>query len=142
MMIALHKNARTAPSIRAEMAASPDSVAKLAARYSVSENTARKWKNREIFTDASHTPHRLQTTLTEAQEAIVVELRKMLLLPLDDLLAVTREFICDKATRSGLDRCLRRHGVGNLNALKPKEPTEPHKAFKSYEPGFIHIDVK
>jgi transposase InsO family protein len=37
---------------------------------------------------------------------------------------------------------LRRHGVGNLNALRPKEPTEPHKAFKSYEPGFIHIDVK
>jgi hypothetical protein len=57
-------------------------------------------------------------------------------------LAVTREFLCPQATRSGLDRCLRRHGVGNLNALKSKEPTEPHKAFKSYEPGFIHIDVK
>jgi transposase InsO family protein len=61
---------------------------------------------------------------------------------LDDLLAVTREFICPQATRSGLDRCLRRHGVGNLNALKPKEPEQPHKTFKSYEPGFIHIDVK
>lgn len=142
MMIALHKNARTTPTIRAEMAQSPDSVATLARRYSVSESTARKWKSRETFTDASHTPHRLQTTLTAAQEAIVVELRKMLLLPLDDLLAVTREFICAQATRSGLDRCLRRHGVGNLNALKPKEPAQPHKAFKSYEPGFIHMDVK
>ena len=137
MMIALHKNARTTPAIRAEMAQSPDSVATLARRYSVSESTARKWKSRDTFTDASHTPHRLQTTLTAAQEAIVVELRKMLLLPLDDLLAVTREFICAQATRSGLDRCLRRHGVGNLNALKPKQPAQPHKAFKSYEPGFI-----
>jgi len=66
----------------------------------------------------------------------------MLLLPLDDLLAVTREFICAQATRAGLDRCLRRHDVGNLNALKPKEPAQPHKAFKSYGPGFIHMDVK
>ncbi len=31
--------------------------------------------------------------MTPAQEAIVVELRKTLLLPLDDLLAVVREFI-------------------------------------------------
>jgi hypothetical protein len=46
----------------------------------------------------------------------VVELRKMLLLPLDDLLAVTREFPCPQAKRPGLDRCMRHHGIGNLNA--------------------------
>ena len=27
-------------------------------------------------------------------------------------------------------------------ALKPATPQEPHKAFKSYEPGFLHMDVK
>ena len=135
MMIALHKNARTTPAIRAEMAASSETAATLALRYGVSEGTVYKWKGRDSFHDASHTAHRLQTTLTPAQEHIVVELRKTLLLPLDDLLAVTREFLCPQATRSGLDRCLRRHGVGNLNALKPKEPTQPHKAFKSYEPS-------
>ena len=132
MMIALHKNARTTPATRAEMAASSETAATLALRYGVSEGTVYKWKSRDSFNDASHTPQRLQTTLTPAQEQIVVELRKMLLLPLDDLLAVTREFLCPQATRSGLDRCLRRHGVGSLNALKPKEPTQPHKAFKSY----------
>lgn len=142
MMIALHKNARTTPAIRAQIAASTDTAATLARRYGIGAATARKWKSRDSFVDASHTPHRLQTTLTPAQQTIVVELRRMLLLPLDDLLAVTREFICSQATRSGLDRCLRRHGVGNLNALKPREPTQPHQAFKSYEPGFIHIDVK
>ena len=42
--------------------------------------------------DASHRPQRLQTTLSAAQEAVVVALRETLLLPLDDLLlAVTRE---------------------------------------------------
>jgi transposase-like protein len=125
MMIVLHKNVRTTPAIRAEIAASSDSIAALAQRYGISEETARKWKKRTSVHDASHTPHHLQTTLTPAQECVVVELRRTLLLPLDDLLAVTREFICAQATRSGLDRCLRRHGVGNLNALKPAQPA-PH----------------
>ena len=67
---------------------------------------------------------------------------QQLLVHLDDLLAVTREFLCKAASRSGLDRCLRRHGVGNLHALKPATPREPHKTFKSYEPGYLHMDVK
>jgi len=92
-------------------------------------------QKREVFVDRSHTAHRLQTVLTPAQQTVVVHLRRTLLLPLDDLLAVTREFLSPDVSRSGLDRCLRRHGVGNLNALKPREPTVAHKAFKSYEPG-------
>lgn len=63
MIIALHKNARTTPAIRAEIASSPDSVATLAARYGVGEMTIRRWRKRTVFTDASHTAHRLQTTL-------------------------------------------------------------------------------
>jgi hypothetical protein len=55
---------------------------------------------------------------------------------------VTREFLNPDVSRSGLDRCLRRHGVSNLNALRPKTRAEPHKAFKTYEPGFLHVDVK
>ena len=80
----------------------------LSNRYGVSEGSIRRWKCRSVFTDASHTAQRLQTTLKPAQEAIVVELRKMLLLPFDDLLAVCREFICAHVSRSGMDRCLRR----------------------------------
>ena len=52
---------------------------------------------------------------------MVVELRKTLLLPLDDLLVVTREFIHPEVSRSGLDRCLRRHGVSDLKALCPRK---------------------
>ena len=61
---------------------------------------------------------------------------------LDDLLAVVREFLNPNASRSGLDRCLRRHGVGNLRDLKAKAAKPKHSAFKAYEPGYIHIDVK
>ncbi|WP_165742464.1 DDE-type integrase/transposase/recombinase, partial [Candidatus Thiosymbion oneisti] len=71
-------------------------------------------------------------------------LRESLLLPLDDLLAVTREFIHGEVSRSGLDRCLRRHGVSNLKALMPQEDgaKPPVKSFKDYAPGFVHVDVK
>lgn len=46
-----------------------------------------------------------------------------------------------RALRPG-SRCLRRHGAGNLDALKPQTPVVVHKAFKSYEPGYVHMDVK
>ncbi len=111
--------ARTTPAIRAEIAARRASV-----------------------NDLPHTPHRLQTTLSPAQEVIVVELRKSLLLPLDDLVAVTKEFICPKASRCGLDRGLHRHGLSNLHKLKPIQPKSPHKPFKSYVPGYLHVDIK
>ena len=143
MMIALHKNARTTPAIRAEIAASSASAASLAQRFGITLATVYKWKNRSSVQDGSHTAHRLQTTLTPAQEHVVVQLRRTLLLPLDDLLAVTREFLCPKASRSGIDRCLRRHGVGKTSMPssppRPVSPTSASRAlqerFKRYEPG-------
>ena len=69
-------------------------------------------------------------------------LRKTLLASLDNLLVVVREFLNPNVSRSGLDRCLRRHGVGNLRDLKAKAPKPKHKTFKAYEPGYLHIDVK
>ena len=144
MQVSLHKNARTTPAIRRELQASTEPTSVLAERYNLSTITVRKWRNREGTEDASHRPHTLHANLSPAQEAVVVELRKLLLLPLDDLLVVTHEFINDTVSRSGLDRCLRRHGVSRLQELLPRE--EPQKAapkgFKDYEPGFVHVDVK
>ena len=62
-------------------------------------------------------------------------LRKTLLVPLDDLLSVVREFLNPEVSRSGLDRCLRRHGGGNLRDLLAQSPRPKHKAFKAYEPA-------
>jgi len=84
----------------------------------------------------------MQTTLTPAQEAVAVALRMTLLGSLDDLLAVVREFLNPDASCSGLDRCLRRHGVSNLRDLKAREARPKRSGFKAYEPGYIHIDVK
>ena len=144
-MSEIHPQARTTPRTRAEIKASSASLTELAERYNISVATVRKWKRRETPEDLSHRPHSLSTTLTAAQEAIVVELRRLVLLPLDDLLVITREFINPHASRSGLDRCLRRHGVANLRALQAElvgEDPAPPKTFKDYEPGFVHVDIK
>jgi transposase InsO family protein len=143
-MSQVHPLARTTPRTRTEIKASPASLGVLAERYNVTVATARKWKRRDDPQDRSHRPHRLCTTLTPAQEMLVVELRRTLLLPLDDLLVVTREFINPDVSRSGLDRCLRRHGVCDLKSLQPQieGQARPLKTFKDYEPGFLHIDIK
>ena len=142
----IHPETRTTPKLRAEIrSASGQTQKALAEQYNVTPQTIRKWQQRADTNDLSHTPHTLHTTLTDAQEWIVVELRKTLLLSLDDLTAITREYINPKASRSGIDRCLRRHEVSNLRLLKQAlygEEPEPEKTFKDYEPGYIHIDIK
>lgn len=142
MMIRVHRQATTTPKISAVLQASNEPASTLAQRYGISELTVSKWKKRDGVEDHSHIPHRLQTTLSPAQAAVAVFLRKALFLPLDDLLAVVREFLNPLASRSGLDRCLRRHGVGNLREMQQEAPKPKHKAFKRYEPGYLHVEVK
>lgn len=144
MNITLHKRARTTPAVRREIQQSKLSERKLSEKYGISRRTVRKWKYRDTAEDFSHRPHNLHATLTAAEEVVVAELRKTLLLPLDDLLVVVREFIHPDMSRSALDRCLRRHGISNLKKLIPKEEDEKNhlKTFKDYDPGFVHVDIK
>lgn len=144
MQLNLHKNARTTPAIRRELQRSTEPNKVLARRYNLSPITVRKWRKRDSVEDASHRPNTLHANLSTAQEILVVELRQLLLLPLDDLLTVTHEFINDQVSRSGLDRCLRRHGVSRLSDLVPREEgaKTPPQGFKDYAPGFVHVDIK
>lgn len=118
MLIKLHSQATTTPKIRVAIQASDEPAWVLAVCHGTTEQTVWKWRKRDSVEDRNHTPHRLQTALTPAQEAVAVELRKTLLVSLDDLLALVREFLNPDVSRSGLDRCLRRHGVGNLRDLQ------------------------
>jgi transposase InsO family protein len=147
-MSQVHAQARTTPLIRGEIAASTLSQAELAKLHNVTRATIAKWRSRQSPLDRSHRPHKLSTTLSAGQEAIVAEIRRLTLIPLDDLLVVVREFINQAVSRSGLDRCLRRHGVSNLKTLQAQareaagQTSPPLKTFKDYEPGFIHVDIK
>lgn len=78
MLISLPKQVTTTPKIRAAIQASSEPAWRVAERYGISEQTVWKWWGRDDVHDRSHTPHRLQTTLTPAQEAVAVALRKAL----------------------------------------------------------------
>jgi hypothetical protein len=69
MLIHLHKQATPTPKVRAAIQASVECASALAERFGTTEQTVCKWKHRDTVHDRSHTPHRLQTTLTPAQEA-------------------------------------------------------------------------
>ena len=130
MLIHLHKQATTTPKVRAAIKASAEPASVLAERYGTTEQTVYKWRHRESVHDRSHTPHRLRTTLTPAQEAVAVALRTTLLVSIDDLLAVVRESLNPEVSRSGLDRCLQRHGISRLPDIKGDKPVR--KKFKAY----------
>ncbi len=109
MLISLHKQAPTTPRVRAAIQASTGPAWVLAERYGTTEQTIWKWRKRDDVQDRSHPPRRLQATLTPAQEAVAVSLRKTLLVSLDDLLAVVREFLNPDVVSGG---AILGHGSG------------------------------
>ena len=134
----LHGSARTTPRIRAELQASQQATRVLAARYGLNPKTVAKWRNRTTTADQPMGPSRPRsTTLTEAEEAIVVEFRRRTLLPLDDGLGCLRESI-PTLTRSALHRCLVRHGLSR----RPKHPESTSKRgrFAETKIGYVHVD--
>jgi transposase InsO family protein len=134
----LHGSARTTPRIRAELQASQETTRVLAARYGLNPKTVQKWRGRTTTADQPMGPKRPRsTTLTEAEEAIVVEFRRRTLLPLDDVLGCLRESI-PRLTRSALHRCLVRHGISRLP--KNEENTSKRKHFAETKIGYVHID--
>ena len=116
-----HKNATTTPEIRAFIRESELPTAVLARLLKISESTVRKWRKRETLEDASHIPKHINTTLTLQQQYVVVQLRTHLMLSLDQLLKVCREFINENTSRAGLQRCLKRHGVSKLADIDPAD---------------------
>ena len=114
MLIQLHKNATTTPAIRDYIRTCGKPVRTLARELGLNVGTVCKWRGRQDAQDVSHQPHSLQTTLSRPQELLVVELRKTLLLSLDDLTAITRKHICPEASRSAIGRLLGREGVSRL----------------------------
>ncbi len=110
MADSLHGSARTTPRVRAELQASKETTSTLAQRYGLSRTTVAKWRTRTTTDDlpmGPTAPH--STTLTPAEEAMVVEFRHRTLLPLDDVLGCLRDSI-PKLSRSSLHRWHRQLG--------------------------------
>jgi hypothetical protein len=134
----LHGSARTTPRVRAELQASQEATRVLAARYGLNPKTVQKWRGRTTTADQPMGPKRPRsTTLTEAEEAIVVEFRRRTWLALDDVLGCLRESI-PTLTRSALHRCLVRHGISRLP--KDGESTSKRGRFAETKIGYVPID--
>src|ERR671916_803751 len=139
MAAGLHGSARTTPRFRAELQAAKESTRALAARYGLNPKTVAKWRGRTGTADAPMGPARPRSTsLTEAEEAIVVEFRRRTLLPLDDVLGCLRETI-PALSRSALHRCLVRHGISRLP--RDEEKASKRKRFAETTIGYVHIDI-
>lgn len=89
----LHSQASTTHLIREKIKNSTLHQAEFARLYNVTYQTIQKWQDHDILVDGSHCPKTLNTMLTLEQELIIMEPRTTLLLPTDDLLSVTRDFI-------------------------------------------------
>jgi transposase InsO family protein len=141
----IHPQARTTPKVRQEIRDSGLSDRQAAKVFGITRAIAAKWLKRDNVQDRSHRAHMLHTTLSKAQEAIVLALRQSLYLSLDDLLFITRQYINPEVSRSGIARLLKREGMSRLEDVIPKaegETIAPKKTFKDYEPGLMHIDIK
>ncbi len=110
----LHGCARTTEAVRRAIQHGQESLRALARRHGVNPKTVAKWRKRTTTADAPMGPTRPRsTTLTEAEEAIVVEFRRRTLLPLDDVLGCLRVAV-PALIRSALNRCPVRHGISRL----------------------------
>lgn len=124
-----HKNATTTPEVRAFIRESDLATAVLARLLKVSESTVRKWRKRKCTDDISHLPKKLNTTLTLAEQYVVVHLRLRLKLSLDELLSVCKEFINENSSRAGLQRCLKRHGVSRLADMQEFDDSDSEENY-------------
>ena len=83
MLVRLHSQATTTPKIRAAIQTCDDPAWMVSEGYGISEQIVLKWRHRGSVEDRSYTLHRLQTTLSPAQESVAVALRKTLLVSLE-----------------------------------------------------------
>ena len=109
-----HANAMTTARIRKEVQGSKQIIAALAERYHVNFNIILRWKNADSVEDGKSGPKEPRSTvLTEAEEQVICDFRKITRFSLDDVYVSLRDNI-HTLTRSNLHRCLKRHGLNHI----------------------------
>ena len=138
MEIILHGNAKTTPRIRKEIQESVESAKALAERYGLNIKTILKWRKADGIEDKRSGPLKPKSVLSEVQQELICEFRRVTKFSLDDIYITLKDKI-PELSRSNLHRCLKRNGLSVL----PKEEAEKRekKKFKDYPIGFVHIDI-
>lgn len=68
------------------------------------------------------------------------EFRRVTKFSLDDVFVALKDKI-PALTRSNLHRCLQRHGLSRLPVEDGTTGKPEKKSFKSYDIGYVHIDI-
>jgi transposase-like protein len=124
---------------RSALPASQETTRVLAARSGLTPKTIQKWRKRATTADQPRGPSRARSTVpTEGEEAIVVEVRRRTLLPLDDVLGCLRESV-GTLSRSALHRCLVRHGLSRWP--NDEERAAKRKRFAETKSGDVHVEA-
>lgn len=134
----LHGSAKTTPKIREEIFNSKESAIKLAKKYNLNPKTILKWKHRDSFSDKRSGPSKPRSVLSEKEQAIICEFKRVTKFSLDEIFYALKDKI-PTLSRSNIYRCLKRNGLSK----NPKEFGEKRttKEFKNYPIGFVHIDI-
>ncbi len=139
----IHKNARTTPHSRAEIArrviVEGQTPGVVAAAFGVCVKTVAKWVSRfraggaEALTDRSSRPHRLhQPTPQSTRDAIVAMRRER-----RPGCEIARQASVSPSTVSRILRAVR------LSRIRDLEPPEPVRRYEHEHPGdMIHLDIK
>jgi len=117
-----HGCAKTTPRIRRAIQASDEKNTVLSREYGVHRQTVAKWKARDTPFDARMGPKNPGSSfLALNDEAIILAYRWHTRLSLDDSLVRLKCFIY-QLSRSGLYRCLKRHGLSKVGRTAKCSP--------------------
>jgi len=139
MLQKLHKNAKTNYNIRREIKESNLPVSALAEKFNLSWPTIQKWKTRVSIEDKSSRPNKLQTTLSEKEEDLILFERKKFKKTVDEIYLTLEKDIPNLYPQK-VYRCVRRYGLSSL----PKEfvlAERNIRKFRKYTIGYLHLDT-
>jgi len=139
MQVKIHKNAKTTLAIRKEIKESNESIYSLVERYNLNWNTVKRWKTAQSLEDKSSRPHKLNISLSQAEEELICFERKSFKKSIYDIYLSLEKRI-PNLNPVKIYRCLKRH---NLNSLPPEfvKAEKIIKKFRHYTIGYLHLDV-
>lgn len=139
MLQKLHKNAKTNYNIRETIKASREPISALAKRFNISWITAKKWKERTSIHDKSSRPDKLQTSLTDKEEDLILFERKKFKKTVDEIYLTLEKNIPNLYPQK-VYRCVRRYGLSSLPTEFVSAERKIRK-FRKYTIGYLHIDT-
>ena len=131
-----HSNATTNVRLRSEIHKSRKSNTALCIQYGVSAKTVCKRKSRDKFTDKSSRPKAITYALSDLEQSIAINLRRITWWALDEITEAIN-LLAPEKIRSAVYRTFVRQGINRV----PEKVKQRANKFKEYDPGYLHIDV-